>query len=88
VKIEVKYFASIREATGLTHETVTLDADSSATPTVDSLRTQLAQRSSALREALATGRPIRAAVDHVMRGGNFELADGCEVAFFPPVTGG
>jgi molybdopterin synthase sulfur carrier subunit len=87
MKIEVKYFASIREATGLTHETVTPDAGTSATPTVDSLRTLLAQRSSGLREALATGRPVRA-VDHVMRAGSFELADGCEVAFFPPVTGG
>ncbi|SAL36638.1 molybdopterin converting factor subunit 1 [Caballeronia udeis] len=86
MKIEVKYFASIREATGLTHETVTLNAG--ATLTVDSLRTLLAQRSSGLREALATGRPVRAAVDHVMRTGSFELADGCEVAFFPPVTGG
>lgn len=88
MKIEVKYFASIREATGRTHETVTLNAGASATPTVDSLRTLLAQRSSGLREALATGRPVRAAVDHVMRAGSFELADGCEVAFFPPVTGG
>jgi molybdopterin synthase sulfur carrier subunit len=90
MKIEVKYFASIREAIGLTHETVTLNAgaSASATPTVDSLRTLLAQRSSGLREALATGRPVRAAVDHVMRAGSFELADGCEVAFFPPVTGG
>ncbi|CAB3793265.1 MoaD/ThiS family protein [Pararobbsia alpina] len=86
MKIEVKYFASIREAAGLTNETVTLDV--SATPTVDSVRTLLAQRSSTLREALATGRPVRTAVDHVMRGGDFELADGCEVAFFPPVTGG
>jgi sulfur-carrier protein len=55
---------------------------------VNSLRTLLAQRSSGLREALATGRPVRAAVDHVMRAGSFELTDGCEVAFFPPVTGG
>ena len=43
MKIEVEYFASIREATGLTHETVTLNAGASATPTVDSLRTLLAQ---------------------------------------------
>jgi molybdopterin synthase sulfur carrier subunit len=88
VKIEVKYFASIREATGLTHETVTVNIGMGTTPTVDGLRTLLAQRSSALREALSTGRPVRAAVDHVMPAGNFELADGCEVAFFPPVTGG
>ena len=40
MKIEVKYFASIREATGLTHETITLNGGGSAsvTPTVDSLR--------------------------------------------------
>jgi molybdopterin synthase sulfur carrier subunit len=86
VKIEVKYFASIREATGLTHETVTLDAG--ATPTVDNLRKLLAQRSSVLRQAFATGRPVRAAVDHVMCAGSLELPEGCEVAFFPPVTGG
>jgi molybdopterin synthase sulfur carrier subunit len=32
MKIEVKYFASIREATGLTHETATLNVSASANP--------------------------------------------------------
>ena len=87
MKIEVKYFASIREATGLTHETVTLNgAGARALRRPWTACALLAQRSS--RKALATWRPVRAAVDHVMRARSFELPDGCEVAFFPPVTGG
>ncbi|NUO88053.1 MAG: MoaD/ThiS family protein, partial [Cupriavidus sp.] len=39
-------------------------------------------------ETLAEGRALRMAVDHAVARADTALADGCEVAFFPPVTGG
>ncbi|MGB6054326.1 MAG: MoaD/ThiS family protein, partial [Burkholderiaceae bacterium] len=39
-------------------------------------------------EALADGRALRMAYDHVMTDADTPIADGGEVAFFPPVTGG
>ena len=39
-------------------------------------------------EALAPGRPVRAALAQVVCSDDALLADGAEVAFFPPVTGG
>jgi molybdopterin synthase sulfur carrier subunit len=85
MKVTVKYFASIREATGIISEVVEL----SCTPaTVYQLRDQLASRNENLAEALSTNRTVRFAVDQQMRPGTFLLSEGAEVAFFPPVTGG
>ena len=42
----------------------------------------------AYAEALATGRAVRMALNQVMADEAAALADGAEVAFFPPVTGG
>jgi sulfur-carrier protein len=39
-------------------------------------------------ETLAEGRALRMACNHVMTDAGTRLTDGCEVAFFPPVTGG
>jgi molybdopterin synthase sulfur carrier subunit len=41
-----------------------------------------------LDRRLADGRALRMAVDHAVARADTPLADGCEVAFFPPVTGG
>ena len=38
--------------------------------------------------ALARGKAVRMALDQVMTAESAMLADGSEVAFFPPVTGG
>ena len=38
--------------------------------------------------ALARGKAVRMALDQVMSDESASLAEGCEVAFFPPVTGG
>jgi molybdopterin synthase sulfur carrier subunit len=83
MKFTVKYFASIREAIGCGQEVV----DSSAA-SVQALRDELLQRGGAYAASLARGRAVRVAVNQVMAGEQAVLADGAEVAFFPPVTGG
>ena len=82
MKVNVKYFASIREAIGQSSETV----DTQAT-TAGALRDELLARGGAYA-SLARGRAVRVAIDQVMARDDAELRDNCELAFFPPVTGG
>ncbi|MFT3777375.1 MAG: MoaD/ThiS family protein [Ottowia sp.] len=82
-QVTVRYFASIREALDCDGERVATDA-----PTVAALRDELIARGGAHAQALARGRAVRAAIDQVMSDESAPLADGAEVAFFPPVTGG
>ena len=81
--ITIKYFASIREALGQTGETRTTHAT-----TLALLRDELIAASPAHASALARGKAVRMAIDQVMTAESAMLADGSEVAFFPPVTGG
>ena len=83
MKITVRYFASIREAVGQGSELVETSA-----MTVEALRDELMQRSSAYADSLARQRSVRAAVNQVMCDESALLTEACEVAFFPPVTGG
>jgi molybdopterin synthase sulfur carrier subunit len=83
MKVTVKYFASIREALGQGHETVETRAAS-----IGALRDELIARGGAHAASLARGKAVRAALDQVMSNEEAALAEGCEVAFFPPVTGG
>ncbi|GLU34663.1 molybdopterin converting factor subunit 1 [Trinickia caryophylli] len=85
MKIELKYFASVRESLGIAHETVTLP---DGIATVGDVRAWLRTRGGAWAEALAQGRALRMACDQTMTDETTRLTDGCEVAFFPPVTGG
>jgi sulfur-carrier protein len=83
MKVSIKYFASIREAIGQGGETVQTEAAN-----VGALRDELIARGGAYAQSLARGKSVRAAVAQVMRDDSAALEDGCEVAFFPPVTGG
>jgi molybdopterin synthase sulfur carrier subunit len=83
MKITVRYFASIREAIGKPFETLETGAH-----TLAQLRDELIARTGAGGEALARGRAVRMALNQVMSDESAALAEGCEVAFFPPVTGG
>ena len=83
MKITVKYFASIREALDLGSEAVQTDA-----PTLGALREELLQRGEAYAQCLAPGKAVRMALNQVMSDESALLQEGCEVAFFPPVTGG
>ncbi len=81
--VTVRYFASLREALG-PQESV----DWSPALTLASLRLQLVARDAAHAAALAPGRALRCALNQVMADESAAVADGAEVAFFPPVTGG
>ena len=83
MKVKVKYFASVREAVGQGSETVETSAADLA-----ALRRELIARGGAHAQALAPGKAVRIALDQVMSDDTALLAEGSEVAFFPPVTGG
>ena len=83
MKITVRDFASIREAAGKSSEV--LETGSS---TLAQLRDELIGRTGAAGAALARGRAVRMALNQVMSEESATLQEGCEVAFFPPVTGG
>ena len=81
--VYIKYFASMRESMGTGTETL----DTSAT-TLAALRDALIARGGAGGAALARGMAVRLALNQVMVDEATPLKEGCEVAFFPPVTGG
>ena len=83
--ITILYFARLREALGKASEQVVLPAGVSD---LESLRALLRQRGGAWAEEMADGKPVRAAVNQDVAHGDTRVADGDEVAFFPPVTGG
>ena len=83
MKVQVRYFASLREALGA-QETVEVPAGS----TLGALRDQLIASSPRHAEALARSRALRGADDQMMGDDSAAVREGAEVAFFPPVTGG
>ena len=85
MQIKLRFFASVRELLGTTNETLTVPGD---VTTVGAVRTLLAARGGAWTEALGEDRALRMAFNQVMCPATTALQEGCEVAFFPPVTGG
>jgi molybdopterin synthase sulfur carrier subunit len=83
MKLNVRYFASLRETLGRPVEAVDTQAVS-----LGALRDELIARGGAYAEALARGKAVRMALDQVMAEESAALREGAEVAFFPPVTGG
>ncbi|MBP7865288.1 MAG: MoaD/ThiS family protein [Acidobacteria bacterium] len=81
MRVRVRYFSSLRDATGRSEETVPLEAPA----TLADLWEDLCRRCPAL--ALHRGRVIPAVN---LRHAPFDtpLADGDEAAFLPPVSGG
>ncbi|MCT9127458.1 molybdopterin converting factor subunit 1 [Cupriavidus gilardii] len=85
MQIELRFFASVREQLGVAQERVELP---DTVATVGQVRQWLRERGGVWQEALAEGRALRMAVDHAVARADTAVADGSEVAFFPPVTGG
>ena len=82
---KILYFAGLRESTGCGAEELALPH---GVRDIAGLRAMLRGRGGAWAEALAESRRVRAAVNQDMAAGDTPVADGDEVAFFPPVTGG
>jgi molybdopterin synthase sulfur carrier subunit len=83
--ITVVYLARLREALGVATERM---APVASPMTAGALRAALAARGGAWALELAPERAVRMAVNHAMAGPETVIADGDEVALFPPVTGG
>ncbi len=83
--VTVLYFARLREALGTASEQLALPP---AVRDLEGLRALLVARGGAWEKELAPSSPVRAAVNQAMAVGDVPVADGDEVAFFPPVTGG
>ncbi|NQW94235.1 MAG: MoaD/ThiS family protein [Polaromonas sp.] len=82
MRVTIKYFASIREAIGHASE----QRETAATA-LAGLRDELLAAGPAYA-CLGRGRAVRMALGQVMSDESTLLSPGCEVAFFPPVTGG
>nr|WP_314543097.1 molybdopterin converting factor subunit 1 [uncultured Massilia sp.] len=85
MNINLRFFASVREALGTSGETVALP---DGVATVGAVRDFLIARGGAWAEALGHERALRMAFNHVMCAPGTPVVEGGEVAFFPPVTGG
>ena len=83
MKIQLRYFASLREALGASEH-----VDMPEGSTVATLRDTLLARGGRHAELLARGRAVRCALNQALCDESAALSDGAEVAFFPPVTGG
>ena len=85
MKLELRFFASLREGLGLAGASVTTPPE---VKTIADLREFLAQRGNPWAEVLASTKIIRCALNQEMVADSTPLVEGAEVAFFPPVTGG
>lgn len=83
--VKLVYLARLRESLGVATEDIVLPQGAR---NVSDLRQWLCQRGGVWASELAPGRPVRVAVNHALAEGKTVIADGDEVAFFPPVTGG
>ncbi len=82
-KLNVVYFAWVRERIGLPREEVDTMA-----PTVSDLVAELVQREERYAVAFSDISALRVAVDQTLTEFDAPLEGAKEVAFFPPMTGG
>ena len=83
MKIDVRYFAWVRERIGLGREEV----ETSATTPAE-LVAELTAREERYAVAFADLSALKVSVDQVLVGFDASLEGAREVAFFPPMTGG
>lgn len=83
--MKVLYFAWLRQKVGLGEEEVTPPP---AVNTVAALVAWLKVKSPAHAAAFANMKAVRVAINQEFADWNGAIAEGDEIAFFPPVTGG
>ena len=85
MKLELRFFASLRETLGISQESIVVP---DSIKTIADLRAYLVQRGNPWSEVLAQSKVLRCALNQVMVDASTPLKENAEVAFFPPVTGG
>lgn len=85
MKIEILYFAYLREQLGFDSEEAQLPTD---VQTVGALRDWLIGKGEPYALAFANLKRIRAALNEELASDDAAIKEGDVVAFFPPVTGG
>ena len=83
--ITILYFAWLREHTGFAHEDIKI---SNNIQTVGDIVGYLKLQSDGHARALGDMEAVRVAVNRTYASIETKIADGDEIAFFPPVTGG
>lgn len=83
--MKIRYFAWLRERTGVAEEEVSLPSDVAS---VSGLISWLSSRGENYAYAFENPEIVRVAVDRVHARDDRPLAGVSEVAFFPPMTGG
>ena len=83
--IKIRYFASLREALGTDGEEMVLPGN---VLDMASLAEHLRGRGGVWQQAFAADRTLMMAVNQEAARAKSPVADGDELAFFPPVTGG
>ena len=86
MKVEVRFFASIREALG-EGDAVEVGEDGEGAD-IAAVRDALIARGGRHAEALGRQRLVRSARNRVLSAEGTAVAEGDEIGFFPPVTGG
>ena len=83
--VKLVYFAWVREKVGLDEEIIDLP---STNMTISDLITHLKNQGDNYAAAFEHAEVIRAAINQEHAEPEDVIADGCEIAIFPPMTGG
>ena len=85
MNIQLRFFASIREALQTEHERISLPDE---VKTIRDVRTYLVRRGGVWAEVLGDDKVVHVDYEHKISNPDKAVTEGCVIAFFPPVTGG